>query len=206
MEVYIAGEDQATKEILVRLIDNIEGLSIFIDLPARGGKIKSMISKFNSLSDTRPVILLTDLDQYNCPPELLSVWFKKEVRNENFYARVAFDEAEAWLMADREGFSNYFKVPIDKIPASTTISRLKPDVNELRFPYKSSLYFTNEIIPHSSSKQFREDFKSDTGSLKGPLYNTRLIPFIKNHWNIEMASSNSHSLRNTIRRLQTIVH
>ena len=159
MDVTIVGEDHATKAIIVRLINHIGGFNVNRELPARGGKVKSLISNFNTLSTNQPVILLTDLDAYSCPPELLSSWFKDIIKNDNFILRIAVDEAESWLMADRIGFAKYFKVPIDKIPKSIVKSRLRPMVNEMDFPYKSSLFMLREIIPYSQSKTFREDLK-----------------------------------------------
>jgi hypothetical protein len=204
MDVAIVGEDQATKEILHRLVNFVGGINIKFDLPARGGKIKSLIDNFNNLSLTTPVILLTDLDQYNCAPELINDWFKKTTKNPNFHPRVAVDEAEAWLMADREGFSRYFHIPINALPESIVRSRLKPDVNKMNFPIKSSLYLMHTIIPNSTSKLMRENLQPKLGSKKGVLYNSTIIPFIKDYWNIENALKNSYSLRKTIIRFESI--
>lgn len=204
MEVAIVGEDQATQEIIQRLINYIGGLDAKYIMPARGGKIKSLIGNFNILSLTIPVLLLTDLDNYNCAPELVSEWFEETTRNPDFYVRVAVDEAEAWLMADREGFSKYFNVPINTIPSPIVRSRLKPNINEMNFPYKSSLYLMREIIPHSKSSTIRDSLLPKLGSKKGALYNATMIPFIKNNWNVENALRNSYSLRSTISRFESI--
>ena len=204
MDVTIVGEDRATKEVITRLINHIGGIQIFRELPARGGKIKSLLNNFNLLSTIQPVILLTDLDQYSCPPELLTNWFQRLPRNENFHVRVAVDEAEAWLMADREGFSQHFNIPLEYIPKSVARSRIRPDQNEMNFPYKSSLYLIREIVPHSRTKSIRESLQPSGGSNKGPLYNSTITKFIKNIWNIENACENSYSLRKTIFRLETL--
>lgn len=204
MEVAIVGEDQATKDIIKRIIHYVGNIEIAYDLPARGGKILSMIREFNNLSHSIPVVLLTDLDQYNCPPELLNKWFEKFSRNEDFHVRVAVDEAEAWLMADREGFSNYFSLPIERIPQSISKSRIAPDKNEMSFPYKSSYFLGREIIPYSTSSNIKKDMTPKSGSTKGPLYNSRISPFIKNNWDIRRAQENSYSLRRTIARMQAL--
>lgn len=205
MEVYIVGEDQVTKEILIRILDYIGGFEIYQELPARGGQIKAELDNYNRLSLSKPVILLTDLDQFNCAPELLYTWFKNISRNQDFYIRVAFNEAESWLMADRKGFSSFFKVPIDVIPESTIQSKRKSHIKELRFNYKSSLYLVREIIPRSSSKEIRDGMQSISGIGKGPLYNSIVQPFIEKHWNIDEAKANSYSLSNSINRLVSLI-
>ena len=204
MEVAIVGEDQATREILNRLINHVGGIIVKQEFPARGGRIKSLVPNFNNLSLTRPVLLLTDLDQFSCAPELLSEWFRNSVRNPDFHVRVAVDEAEAWLMADREGFSRYFEVPLDLIPNPIVRSRLKPHIYEMNFPFKSSFYLMTRIIPHSRSKTIRENLLPKSGAKKGILYNSTIVPFIQNHWNIDSATRNSYSLRSTITRFEEI--
>lgn len=201
MEVVIVGEDKATREILYRIINYVGGLVVKTEMPARGGKIKSLVQNFNKLSKNIPVILLTDLDQFSCAPELISDCFREHSKNVNFHFRVAVDEAEAWLMADREGFSKYFGVPLDKIPVSTARSKLRPSVNEMDFPYKSSLYLMKEIAPYSNKKTIREDLAPKFGSKKGILYNSTIVPFIKKQWDIDNATKNSYSLRKIISRL-----
>lgn len=68
-EVYIVGEDDVTRAVILRIIaDYNSNLSILGSLPARGSQIKSMITKFNTLAQIHPVILLTDLDDEPCAP------------------------------------------------------------------------------------------------------------------------------------------
>lgn len=203
MDVYIVGEDDVTKTIIQKLINYCsEKYNIISSLPARGGRIKSMVGNFNLLSDQTPVILLTDLDTYDCAPILINTWFRDLTKNPNFLVRVAIDEAEAWLMADREGFSNYFKVPITRIPTSKSLLKRKPVIREMDFPYKSSLYMMREIIPHTSKQDFKISLVAKDGISKGAEYNSSLVPFI-DQWDIENAIENSYSLERTVNRLRT---
>jgi hypothetical protein len=203
MDLYIVGEDDVTKTIIQKLLFySSKNVKIISDLPARGGKIKSLVEKFNNLSEFNPVILLTDLDTYDCAPTLLNNWFIKNPRKPNFIVRIAIDEAEAWLMADREGFADYFRVPIDKIPTSKAVSKFRPSPIEMNFPYKSSLYMMKEIIPFTSNSTFKTKLIAKDGISKGPEYNTSIIPFI-DAWNIQNASKNSSSLDRTVIRLKT---
>ena len=66
-DVFIAGEDEATRAVIVRLIkDYAPNLHILRELPARGSQVKAKIPNFNALARTIPVILLTDLDDDPC--------------------------------------------------------------------------------------------------------------------------------------------
>ncbi|MDR0895926.1 MAG: DUF4276 family protein [Prevotellaceae bacterium] len=115
MEVFIVGEDPVTKAIVERVIRYCsDAISIINELPARGGQIKRLIPEFNKLSAAYPVVLLTDLDQYQCAPLMLREFIPH--KNKNFIFNIAVDEAEAWLMADREGFADYFKIALEDMP------------------------------------------------------------------------------------------
>jgi hypothetical protein len=144
---------------------------------------------------------LTDLDQYNCAPELISEWFGKAVFHKQFLFRVAHKEAESWLMADRKGFSKWLDIPINLIPDSKIIDKRK-SIFELEFPYKPSLYMMKEIISKSSKKELVEKLTPNEGARKGPAYNSAIVPFIKNTWDIEYASRNSFSLKRTIEKIK----
>ncbi len=62
---------------------------------------------------------------------MIQKWFyEKTKKNKNFLINVAVNEVESWLMADREGFSAYFKTPIAVIPTSKVKINRKPEVSE----------------------------------------------------------------------------
>lgn len=111
MELYIVGEDEATRSIIYKIIEfcQFDNVTILGELPARGGQIKQQMNNFNKLSFVYPVVLLTDLDNADCPPSLIQSW-NIENKSSNLIINIAIDEAEAWLMADRENFSKYFQV------------------------------------------------------------------------------------------------
>lgn len=206
MKVYIVGEDEATKEIIKRVLmfcsDNFE---IILELPARGGQIKQKISNFNSLSESYPVILLMDLDEKDCAPIVLRDFFQDTKKSNHFIFNIANDEAEAWLMADRTSFSEYFRVPIDTIPSPQRIRNKKDFYHEMVFPYKSSFYMVNEIIPNSRIKEFKDQMIPQNGAKKGKEYNSALTPFIRNHWVIDNARLNSDSLNRMIIRIDKLI-
>lgn len=203
MKVYIVGEDDATKEIIRKVINYCGNkIQIITELPARGGQLKSKIHEFNNLSKSFPVILLTDLDSYDCPPTLINSWNIVD-KNENFMINIAIDEAEAWLMADRESFAKYFHVDEDLIPVSHKTKLNGPHyTTEMDFPYKASLYLNTKIIPKSESDSIRQQMLPVNGAVKGREYNVIVIPYIRNHWDVEKAMSNSDSLRRMVDKIK----
>jgi hypothetical protein len=201
MEIDIVGEDAVTQSIIERLLKEYRNdITIKNRLPARGGQIQSMAPMYNKLES--PVFLLTDLDNYNCPPELIRKWFGADVINNKFLFRIAQEESETWLMADRKGFSKWLSVDITLIPEPKIIDK-KKGISEIIFPLKPSLYMMMKIASHSTDKQLKEDLTPKKGASKGPAYNSALIPFIEEKWDIENASRNSYSLKKAIERLKS---
>ncbi len=190
------------KRVLSYCADDFEIIS---ELPARGGQVKSKIHEFNKLSLAFPVVLLTDLDANMCAPQLCNQ-FLPEGKNDHFIFNIAVDEAEAWLMADREGFADYFGIPIDSMPVShLTKQGGRRELIEMDFSCKSSWYLTNELIRNSKKLELRQQLTPKKGASKGPEYNSCILPFVNNHWNIEQAMKHSDSLCRMIRRVQTLV-
>lgn len=200
MFIDIVGEDPVTQAIIERLIkDYRQDLTIKNKLPARGGQIMNLAPKYNKLGS--PVFLLTDLDTYQCPPSLIKKWFGKEVIQESMLFRIAQEEAETWLMADRLGFSKWLSVDINLIPEPKFIDK-KKGIFELILPMKPSLYMMLKIASQSKNEKLKEQLMPKKGASKGPGYNTAMIPFIEAKWNVENAASNSYSLTKAIERLK----
>lgn len=200
MKIDIVGEDQVTQTIIERLINDYRtDLSINNRLPVRGGQIQTLAPKLNLL-DSR-IFLLTDLDNYDCPPSLVTDWLGGQPVNPQLLFRVAKDEAESWLMSDREGFSKWLQIDIDLIPTPSIIDN-KTGAIELVFPYKPSLYMMLTMASKSSNKELKEYLTPVKGAKKGPGYNSAILPYIKDKWDIENAAKNSESLARTIQRLQ----
>jgi hypothetical protein len=205
MKVYIAGEDPVTHAIIKKVLSYCsDDFEIIAELPARGGQVKRKIPEFNKLSESYPVILLIDLDNYGCAPQLVKQLISN--KNDNFIFNIAVDEAEAWLMADREGFASYFKIKLDNIPSPhQTRQGGRKALIEMNFKYKSSFYLTHTLIEKSRSLEFIQQLKPKKGAAKGPEYNGCMLPFIEKTWNINNARQNTDSLNRMIVRLQTLI-
>ncbi len=204
-DVYIAGEDEATKAVIIRLLrDYAPNLHVVGELPARGSQIKSKIPSFNLLAGKLPVILLTDLDDEPCGPIGKSKLLGTLVQQPDFIINIAVDEVEAWLMADRNGFARYFGIPLAAMPVSTMqkMSGCKA-LPEIAVPVKSSWLFTHSLMQSSTNAERRAQVAvspTDKNS-KGKEYNTAVIPFVQNVWNPEVARVSSDSLNRMIVRL-----
>lgn len=205
MEIYIAGEDPVTLAIIRRLVTSFRpDLSIIMEMPYRGGKLDKEYSNFNSLSSKFPVIVLRDLDMFDCPPQLISRLLPFQ-KSPNFVFNVAADEAEAWLLADKSNFSRYFEIPLQMIPGSIQKRQNGPRaVLEVNTPYKTSQYFQRELLPHSKSLTIQQQLRPKHGAVKGTEYNHVMIPFIKQIWDPQTARLNSYSLDRMINRLMNI--
>lgn len=204
-DVYIAGEDEATKAVIVRLLrDYAPDLHVVGELPARGSQVKAKIHNFNLLARSMPVILLTDLDDKPCGPIGKSSLLGTLVQQPNFVINIAVDEVEAWLMADKEGFARYFGIPLAQMPVSTMQKMSgRKALPELSVPVKSSWFFTHNLMQSSTNAEKKAQVAvslTDKNS-KGKEYNTAVVPFIHSVWNPEVARVASDSLNRMIVRL-----
>ncbi|MFW5832352.1 MAG: DUF4276 family protein [Prolixibacteraceae bacterium] len=153
------------------------------------GYLKSNIRGFNQASVITPFFMLTDLDNYDCPPALINDWIDFPIQS-NFIFRIAVHEIEAWLLADIQGLSEYFKVSTANFPIFP----------ENENDPKSVLI---QIARRSRIRRIREDIVPlNEKAAIGPNYNGCLIEFVFKKWDIKNALSKSKSLLKTFTRLQ----
>lgn len=118
IQVYISGEDAVTVAVIKRLLSYVSPRFVVLsNIPARGGEVKSKVLASNELAKSYPVVMLLDLDQ-GCAPELKSKLLQGNIQSRHFLMNISVDEAEAWLMADRQGFSSFFGIYVNAIPVS----------------------------------------------------------------------------------------
>lgn len=205
-EVYVVGEDPVTLEIIYRIL-SVYGpnLQVIQPLPARGSEIKNKIGSFNLLSQSNPVILLTDLDTDDCAPILKKKLLGEMEQNTNFIFNIAVDEAEAWLMADRENFSSFLGVEIADMPISGPQKQGgRKALPEMHISLKASYYLTHILAPKSSKAEIHEQIAAVGRSCKGKEYNSTLQPFIQKQWDISAAMANSDSLKRMVDRIKAL--
>ena len=150
------------------------------------GWIKQKINGFNKAAKGMPYFVLTDLDQYECPPVLISEWLTGE-KHHNLLFRVAVKQIESWLLGCRVLFARFLGVPERMIPMS---------VDEIT----NAKALVIDLARRSRRKQLRLDIVPQEGSTAkvGPDYNGRLIYFVENIWDPNIAKDISPSLQRAI--------
>lgn len=136
----------------------------------------------------RPVLCLADTDR-RCAKKLVHDWLPLTVP-QAFMLRLAVEEAESWVLADRYGFSEAFQVPISKVPHA-------PD--EEGDPKQLVL----NLAARSKNRRFREEVVSSGNPRKrGSGYNLHLCSFVRSNWDVFRARQSSPSLDRALCRLE----
>lgn len=206
ISVILVGEDAVTRAVGRRLLEYTCGSAVVVgrEEPIRGGQIKQNIPKFNALAAFQPVIMILDADT-NCPVDLLKSVLQTQVQHPHFFLRIAKDEAESWLLADREGFATYLDIPVSHIPSFKAETKRFAEKGEIATPYKSSLFIMKELAPLSKSKELRTQLEVNSTAQKSKEYNVAMLPFVERYWDIDNSLANSYTLRKAVAHLRMIV-
>jgi hypothetical protein len=136
-----------------------------------------------------PVLCVADTDK-KCPVELRNEWLPPHAPN-SFMFRLAVPEAESWVLADREAFAEFFRVPINKITAEP--EKLADAKVELL-----------RLARMSKVRSLKEEVVSATSPVKrGVGYNTHLCALVYKHWDAIRAAERAPSLSRAIERLHS---
>lgn len=187
---YLIVEDVLQQSTLQRVIRDYKPIwEYHTILGLKGnGYIKKNLKSFNTLAESLPTIIITDLDNIDCPVELTAAWFNFK-KSRKLIFRIAVREIESWLLADRHNFSRFIGVPINKIPEN---------IEDIENPKG----FLNDLAKKSRKKEIRENLVAKGTAKIGPGYNSLLEVFIFSHWNPERARISSKSLNKAIIRIQ----
>jgi len=192
--------EEVLRAILKQSIKNYEVIGRFPDIRRSGssggfGYIKSRIKRFNNAAKEMPFLVLTDLDKEECAPKLIREWLPVKF-HPNFIFRVAKREVESWVMADRNAFADFLRIPISKIPVNID--------DELDDPKA----FLVNMARKSKDRSIRNALVSKHSAGKvGPDYNGKLSSFVREKWSLERAVQHSDSLKraaNAINNFQPI--
>lgn len=183
-------EDIVQELILIKLFQRFRpDATLYSAMGKRGNSyIRQRMKGFNAASRYTPHVVLTDLDNIACPPELIDDWINFTISSGLMF-RIAVREAEAWLLADRNGFARFIGISGKKIPMNC---------EEIQNPKE----FIVTLARRSSKRTIRADIVPEGISSVGPGYNPKMEEFILNHWNIENAISNSRSLGKAVHRIR----
>jgi hypothetical protein len=191
MTLYIVSEDQLSEAVMRKMV--VKSLSTRIkDIVPMGkkgrGYIKKRINDLNN-QNTLPFFVLADLDQDECAPVLIKNWIKRPLQ-QNIVFRFAVREVESWLLADTEGFSHYTKLEHSLIKKEVDTPDELPDPKEKLIA----------LIDRCKNRSLKNDIvrKENFSYKQGPGYNSRLIDYVDNYWEIERATLVSESLKKAI--------
>jgi len=187
----LAFEDELTELLALKILQTIPNEYATRTIYNRGGNgyLKQNIDGFNNAAKGIPFLVGTDLDRYDCPAALIADWLAHP-KHPNLLIRVAVHEAEAWVLADRQGFATFLGISVAKVPE---------DVEALPNPKEALI----QLARTSRKKQLRDDICPPPHSTSkiGPNYNARLGGFVRQTWDPAAARLRSPSLDRTMNRL-----
>ena len=196
MTLFYACEDDLTSAVIKRLIHHFNVEVKLKPLNAgQGGNaiLKKNIEKYIKLAAQQKVLLVTDLDTFDCAPSLIHDWLDGRNITENFTFRVAVREVESWLLADRTAISDWMGVDVGLIPAT-------PD----------SLDGPKDSIIHLARRSRNSELKSGIPPQRGANakvglgYNNLLVNFVRTFWSADRARANSDSLQRAYHEIARI--
>ena len=190
--INLAVEDALSEAVLKAILKQTQRSFCIGQCLKRGGYgyIKKIVPGLNHAAKGTPYLVLTDLDQADCPLAIVSGWLTQP-QHPNFLFRVAVREVEAWLLAHRDAFSVFLGISTDLIPRNTdTIS----DPKQLLI----------NLARRSRKRNLRDGIVPVVGSIVkiGKDYNGQFIQFAEQCWHIESAQINSVSLKRTVSTLE----
>jgi|SRR5271165_2070746 len=189
--INLALEDALIESLLLRILATIPARYATRTIYNRGGYgyLKRTINGFNNAAKGIPFLVATDLDRYECPPALVNDWLTSP-KHHNLLIRVAVREAEAWVLADREGLARFLGISAARVPGDV---EAQPDPKETLI----------QLARMSRKKFMRDDLcpRRNSTSKVGPNYNARLGSFVSTDWDLSAARLNSPSLDRTVNRL-----
>ncbi|NBJ14721.1 MAG: hypothetical protein FNP40_03940 [Dehalobacter sp. 4CP] len=195
VDLFVATEDALSEAVAERLIEEEnQGMSIAVRLGRRGNTyLREKLPSFVSIAKTSPLLLLTDLDREICPATLLHGWRGKKIFPSGLLFRVVVREIEAWLLADRKGFSEFSGVPVHRIPEHP---------ESLDDPKATLL----NLVRTYGKRAVREALLPGRNSTAriGLMYNQALCGFVRESWSPAKASEGADSLRRTIGRIHEL--
>jgi hypothetical protein len=186
VSIYLAVEDELSEHVLRRVLAEHERK---FDVRAVYGKegygyLKKKAPGFNHAAQACPFLLLTDLDTYECPPDLLRDWLQTP-QHPHFLLRVAVREVEAWLLGDVDGLRRFLGVrSTAPIPAPESIPDPKAALLDLALTGRKRA--VREAVVARDERTGR--------LLQGPDYNGTLGQFVRDHWDSAKARRSCPSL------------
>lgn len=192
--INLATEDELSETVACRLVaDFLPDFEIGSLLRRNGsGYLRSRLGNFCQMARREAVLLITDLDDQDCAPQMRAAWLNRQEAPTFLVFRIAVREIESWLIADAEAFSDFFGVRRRIVPR---------DPDALDDPKRSILQ-----MARSASREIRLEVLATRGAIssQGIGYNRVLGEFVRTSWSPARASEASESLRRAIFRITAL--
>ena len=191
--INIAFEDVLSEAVINRLLSQLwPEAVIYKKFFGRGsGYLKSHLQAFINSSKSNPFFVLIDSDNESCAKKMLNSLLQK-VPPSNFIFRIAVHEIESWILADFDNLIKTLNVKSGRCPSNLdTIKLPKEYILNLARKSASSL-IKKSLLPTKVG-----------GATQGPGYNSIMVRFAMEKWNISNASLHSESLNRAILCLET---
>ena len=191
--INIAFEDVLCEAVINRLLSQVwpEAI-IYKKFHGRGsGYLKTHLQAFIHSSRSTPFFVLLDSDNEGCAKKMLDSLSLKAPPY-NFILRIAVHEVESWILADYDNFLKVINVKSGHCPVNTdTIKQPKEYILNLARKSASSM-IKKSLLP-----------TKDGGALQGPGYNSVMVRFALEKWDIFNASLRSESLKRAVLHLKS---
>lgn len=189
--INLAVEDALSEAVLKEMLKQTDRPFSIGTCLSRGGYgyLKKITPGLNQAAAGMPYLILTDLDNAECPLAIISSWLAQP-KHPNLIFRVAIKEVESWLLAHREAFAEFLGITVSLIPAN---------VDEIADPKQLLI----NLARKSRKRKLREAIVPERNSTAkiGKDYNGQLIDFVQNYWQVESAQVNSRSLQRAMNAL-----
>ncbi len=198
--LFYVVEDDLSRAVALKLIQSYVQRDLVLKEMNAGqggaGSIRKNLGKYAGITAPNGVLIVTDLDQGQCPPSLRNEWMESNRLARiphNLIFCVAVREIESWLIADVENLASFLRVRPEQIERNPESNLDNP---------KGHLV---SLARRSGNSDLKRDLTPQRGSRAavGLGYNARLVEFVNQRWNPEAAAQNSPSLQRAINRLRT---
>lgn len=194
--VYLVGEDALCCALGSALIEQ-SGLPARIEyrwIAEGAGPFRDKIEKMNNVAtNVMSVLMIADADQAPCAVIQRNTWLPKHACD-RLVLRLAVREAEAWALADHEGFAAFANISINKLP---------PEPETIGDPKQAML----NLIKGCKRRDLREEMlpgKYDRSPV-GLGYNVHLSDFVNRFWRVERAVLRAPSLARAVPRIAALL-
>jgi hypothetical protein len=194
-DLILVTEDIPSEALAHRLLGYIDPDASFKSIGRRGiGYVQSKLRDLNRAAAGLRIVAIADRDSVRkCPIETVQSWLGGVRRHPNLVVRMAEMEIESWIIADREGVSDFLEIPTHRVSQF-------PD--ELVDPKQELV----NLARLSRSRNIREQMcpALTAPTTVGPEYNGVVEHFIRSTWRPARALPNSPSLRRAEQRIREL--